>query len=52
LVKKLLNYAVVGFLIFFVAFRPTAAASVTKWIGETLIAIANGFGNFFAGLVS
>jgi hypothetical protein len=50
--KKLLTYAVVGFLIFFVAYRPAAAATVAKFIGTTLSEIANGFGNFFAGLVA
>jgi hypothetical protein len=49
--KKLLTWAVIGFLVFFVATRPESAAHVTKWIGSGLAGLANGFGNFFSGLV-
>jgi hypothetical protein len=48
--KKLLTWAVVGFLVFFVAFRPEGAARMTKWVGSALAHLANGFGNFFSGL--
>jgi hypothetical protein len=49
--KKLVTYAVIGFVVFFVATRPDAAARLTKWIGGALTGLANGFGNFFSGLV-
>jgi hypothetical protein len=49
--KKLLTWAVVGFIVFFVATRPDSAARVTRWIGGGLAALANGFGNFFSSLI-
>jgi hypothetical protein len=49
--KKIITYLVIAFLVFFVATRPEAAARVTKWIGQGLSGLANGFGNFFSGLV-
>ena len=48
--KKLFTWSVVGFLVFFVAFRPTSAARVTTWIGNTLAHLANGFGDFFSSI--
>jgi hypothetical protein len=50
--KKLLNYAIVAFIIYFVAFRPDAAAKVVRGIGGLLSTIAVGFGNFFAGIIA
>jgi hypothetical protein len=50
--KKLLNYGIGAFIIYFVAFRPDAAASVVRGIGALLSKIAVGFGNFFAGIVA
>jgi uncharacterized membrane protein len=49
--KKLLTYAVAAFTIFFVAYRPDAAARVTRLIGALLARIATGFGDFFSSLV-
>ena len=51
-VKKLLTWGSVAFLIFFMAFRPDSAAELTKAIGGVLMALAQGFGDFFTGLVS
>lgn len=50
--KKVLAWAGFAFLIFFVAYRPDAAANVFKSLGAGLIDIAKGFGDFFTGLVS
>ena len=49
--KKLLNYAIVAFVIYFVAFRPDAASKVVRGIGSVLASIASGLGSFFSGLV-
>ncbi len=52
MVKKILTWGSVAFLIFFVAYRPDAAANVFKSLGGGLVDIAQGFGDFFTGLVS
>lgn len=49
-VKRIFIWLFVAFLIFFVAFRPAAAATATKWIGGGLARIATGFGDFFSSL--
>jgi hypothetical protein len=48
--KKLLTWAVVGFLVFFLATRPESAAHVTRWVGTGLARLANGFSDFFSRL--
>lgn len=50
--KKYVTWIVVAFLIFFVAFRPSAAADLVKSIGSVLVDMANGVGDFFTGLTS
>jgi hypothetical protein len=52
MVKKILTWGGIAFLIFFVAFKPTAAAEVVKTLGNTLVDIGNGVGDFFSSLVS
>jgi hypothetical protein len=52
LIRKLFFWGFVIFLIFFMAFRPEAAAEMFKAIGAGLMAIMQGFGDFFTGLVS
>ena len=52
MVKKILWWLFAAFLVFFVAFRPAAAASVTRWIGGTLSGMARGIGDYFAHLVT
>ncbi|WP_198940493.1 hypothetical protein [Micromonospora sp. CB01531] len=51
-VKKLLIVGAVGFLIFFMAFRPDGAAQLFKSIGALLMAIAQGLGDFLTGLMT
>jgi hypothetical protein len=48
--KKLLQWAIIGLLLFFVATRPDSAARVTRWIGHGLAHLANGFSDFFSGI--
>jgi hypothetical protein len=51
MVKKIFLVALVGFLVFFVAYRPLSAATVARWLGGILQGIATGFGDFLANLV-
>jgi hypothetical protein len=50
MVKKVLTWGSVAFLIFFIAYRPTSAANVAKSIGGGILDLAGGFGDFFTSL--
>jgi hypothetical protein len=50
LVKKILTWGVVIFLIFFMAFRPEAAADMFRSVGAVLMALTQGLGDFFSRL--
>jgi hypothetical protein len=52
MVKKVLTWALVAFLIFFIAYRPESAAAVFKSLGNGLVDIATGIGSFFSSLVA
>ncbi len=52
MVKKVLTWAAIAFLIFFVAYRPQQAASVFKTLGGGIMDIAQGIGDFFSSLVA
>jgi hypothetical protein len=52
MVKKILSWGGIAFRVFFVAFRPNAAADVVKTLGGVLIDVGNGVGDFFSSLVS
>ena len=52
MLKKILTWGAIAFLVFFVAFRPGAAADVVKTLGNTCVDIFNGVGDFFSSLVS
>ncbi len=52
MVKKVLTWCFVAFLVFFVAYRPENAAVVFKSLGSGVVAIAQGFGDFFSSLVA
>jgi hypothetical protein len=51
MIKKILWWLVGAFLIFFVAFRPAAAATMARWVGGVLGAAFNGVGDFASRLV-
>jgi hypothetical protein len=51
LIRKWLFWGFIFFLIFFMAFRPDAAAELFRAIGAALMAIFQGFGDFLTGLV-
>jgi hypothetical protein len=50
-VKKAFTWALVAFLIFFVAFSPNSAAHLARFLGSAIGSVANGFASFFSGLV-
>ncbi len=52
MVKKVLTWSLIAFLIFFVAYRPQNAAQVFKSLGGGVVDIAQGFGDFFSNLVA
>lgn len=52
MVKKVLTWLGIAFLIFFIAFRPNSAAEVFKSLGGGLMDVASGFGDFFSSLVA
>ena len=52
MVKKVLTWLGIAFLIFFIAFNPRSAAAVFESLGGTIADIARGFGTFFTDLVA
>lgn len=52
MVKKILTWGSIAFLVFFMAYRPQSAASVARAIGTGIHDIGSGFGEFFANLVA
>lgn len=52
MVKKVLTWGAIAFLVFFIAFRPDSAADVFKSLGGGIMDIAQGFGDFFTSLVA
>ena len=52
MVKKILKWGGLAFLVFFVAYRPHSAADIVSNVGNGLLHIANGVGEFFASVAS
>jgi hypothetical protein len=52
MIKKVLTWLGIAFLIFFIAFNPKSAADVFQSLGGTISDIAQGFGIFFTKLVN
>jgi hypothetical protein len=52
MVKKILTWGGLAFLIFFIAYSPDSAAQVFRSIGNGIVDIATGFGQFFTNLVA
>lgn len=52
MIKKILTWGSIAFLIFFVAYQPNDAAQVFQAIGRGIGNIGNGFSKFFSSLVS
>ncbi|GAA5184223.1 hypothetical protein GCM10023322_25250 [Rugosimonospora acidiphila] len=51
MVRRTLTWLFIGFLIFFVARRPAAAATVARWIAAVLAGIATGGSDFISNLI-
>ena len=51
MVKKVLTWGGIAFLVFFIAYRPQSAAEVFKSLGGGVVDIASGVGDFFSSLV-
>jgi hypothetical protein len=51
MVKKVLGWGLVAFLVFFVVSKPANAAIVFKQLGSGVAYIAEGLGTFFTNLV-
>lgn len=52
MVKKILTWGGIAFLIFFIAFRPDSAADMFKSLGAGVMDLATGFSDFFSSLVA
>jgi hypothetical protein len=50
--KKILTWGLIAFIVFWAAYRPTSAAAVFKSLGNGLVDVATGIGNFFTSLVA
>lgn len=51
MLRKVLTWGAIAFLIFFVAFKPTSAVAVVKTMGNAAVDILAGMGNFFSSIV-
>lgn len=51
LLKKWIVWGMIAFLVFFVAFRPSAAGEAVRFLGNTAVDIFQGVGNFFGSIV-
>lgn len=52
MLKKMLVWGGIAFVVFFVAFRPGAALGVIATLGNTAVDIFEAVGSFFESLVS
>lgn len=52
MLKKILVWGGIAFLVFFVAFRPGSAVDVVKTLGEAVVSIFEGVNAFFRSLAS
>jgi hypothetical protein len=52
MVKKVITWAAIAFVVFFVAGQPQAAAGIMRAIGNGLLDLAHGFGTFISSLVT
>ncbi|QSB14069.1 hypothetical protein JQS43_21435 [Natronosporangium hydrolyticum] len=52
MVKKILLWGGLAFLILFIAYNPRDAADVVRALGNGLLSMAQGFGDFVSELVA
>lgn len=51
LLKKVIIWGGIAFIVFFAAFRPDAAGEAVRFLGNTAVDIFQGVGDFFGSLV-
>lgn len=51
MLKKILLWGAIAFLLFFVAFKPGNAVDVVRMLGDTAATLFQGIGDFFGNLV-
>ncbi|WP_169732421.1 hypothetical protein [Haloglycomyces albus] len=52
MVKKILTWGGLAFLVFFIAMRPDDATDIVVSLASSMGDVANGFASFFTGLVT
>lgn len=52
MVKKILTWGGIAFLLFFIAYRPDSAGAVFQSIGGTIADIGRGLGSFVRDLIA
>lgn len=52
MIKKVLTFLGIAFLIYFIAFNPNTAADVVASLGGVIADVARGFAQFFTNLVT
>ncbi|MDQ7906796.1 hypothetical protein RB614_19965 [Phytohabitans sp. ZYX-F-186] len=52
MVKKILTWGGIAFLLFFIAYRPDSAADVFQSLGTTVADIGQGLGDFVTSLIA
>lgn len=52
MLKKVIIWGGIAFIVFFVAFRPGAAGEVIATLGDVAASIFRGIGEFFGSLVN
>ncbi|MBA3489934.1 MAG: hypothetical protein H0T78_10435 [Longispora sp.] len=51
MMKKIVTWGGLAFLVFFIAYQPDAAAGVAGKLGDTIGEVLSGMGDFLAGVV-
>jgi hypothetical protein len=52
MLKKVLTWVLIIFLVYFVVTRPASAAGLVKSLGNWLVQMGHGFGDFVSRVVS
>lgn len=52
MLKKILTWGGLAFLVFFIAFRPDEASGVVSSLAGGILDVGNGFASFFTNLVT
>lgn len=52
MIKKILTWGGLAFLVFFIAYRPKEASGIVGQIVTSIGDVAQGFGDFLSGVIS